>query len=166
MRVTAVALSGAAGGRQVALAHPSSDFNQQEFSPAAIADGNPKTGWAIWPDVARPHQAIWEFAEDVGAGGGTLLAITIDQGWGDGHVLGRFRLSVTSSPRPVRFAGLPDDLLASLSLPASERTPDQSAALHRAFLSTAPDLIDRQRLAATQDLAWALATSPGFLFNR
>ncbi len=112
------------------------------------------------------HQAAWELAEDAGGPGGSLLVITVDQGFGGGHVLGRFRLSFAASDRPIRVAALPDDVLAAIALPAEKRTSDDEARIHRAFLATAPDLAERMRTAAMQDLAWALATSPAFLFNR
>jgi len=38
--------------------------------------------------------------------------------------------------------------------------------VHRTFVETAPDLRDKVRLGALQDVAWALANSPAFLFNR
>jgi len=41
-----------------------------------------------------------------------------------------------------------------------------TAALARGSLASAPRWIDQLRLSATQDVAWALATSPAFLFNR
>jgi len=166
LKVVAVPLKGASGGKAIALQNATADFSQQQFTPEAIADGNPKTGWAIWPNVMQRHQAVWELAEDAGAPGGTLLVITIDQGWGAGHVLGRFRLSVAGDPRPVRVAPLPDEVLAALAKPAEQRAPDDETRIHQAFLATAPDLREQMRLAATQDVAWALATSPAFLFQR
>ncbi|MBL8843663.1 MAG: DUF1553 domain-containing protein [Planctomycetes bacterium] len=166
LKVVAVPLAGGAGGKSVALQGGSADFSQQGFDPAAIADGNAKTGWAIWPNVMQPHQAAWEFAEEVGGPGGTLLVLTLEQGWGDGHNLGRIRLSVANDPRPVRVAALPDAVLAAFAKPADQRTADDETLLHREFLKSAPDFLDQLRLAATQDAAWALATSPAFLFNR
>jgi hypothetical protein len=166
LKVVAVPLVGGSGGKAIALQGASADFTQQQFDPAAIADGNGKTGWAIWPNVMQRHQAAWELAEEVGAKGGTLLILTIEQGWGDGHNLGRFRLSVASDPRPVRVAALPDDVLAAMAKPAEQRAPEDEARLHQAFLATAPDLREAMRLAAAQDIAWGLATSPAFLFNR
>ncbi len=173
MKLTAISLQGAAGGRTIALQNATADFSQEQFTPAQIADGNAATGWAIYPNVAQPHRAVWELAEDSGSGGansatphgGTLLVLSIEQGWGAGHLLGRFRLSVTTSPRPVRVAALPDDVLAALAKQPEQRAADDEAILHRAFVAAAPDLIGKLRLAAAQDLAWALATSPAFLFN-
>ncbi|MBM4015134.1 MAG: DUF1553 domain-containing protein [Planctomycetes bacterium] len=166
LKVVAVPLVGGAGGKAIALQGGSADFSQMQFDPAAIADGNGRTGWAIAPNQTQRHQAAWEFAEDVGTTGGTLLILTLEQGWGGGHNLGRIRLSVAGDPRPVRVAALPDDVLAALARPGDQRTPEDEARLHPTFLATAPDLREAMRLAAAQDVAWALATSPAFLFNR
>ncbi len=166
LKVVAVPLQGGAGGKSVALQNASADFSQEQFDPAAIADGNAKSGWALYPATMQPHQAVWEFGEDVGGPGGTLLVVTIEQGWGDGHNLGRFRLSLANDPRPVRVAALPDEVLAAMAKPVEQRTADDEAVIHRAFLATAPEFVERMRMAAAQDTAWALATSPAFLFNR
>ena len=42
--------------------------------------------------------------------------------------LGRVRLSVTSTTRPVRYHGLSQDLVAVLKTPEDQRTPEQKAA--------------------------------------
>ena len=41
-----------------------------------------------------------------------------------------------------------------------------AGALHAEFVRASPDIADRIRLGAAQDLAWALVNSPSFLFNR
>jgi hypothetical protein len=166
VRVTAIPLTGSAGGKVVAVKDGSADFAQQQFDPNQVTDGNPVTGWAIHPSVGVPHRAVWELAENVGAAGGTLLAITLDQEWGGGHEVGRFKLEVSNSARPVRVSPLPDEVLSAVSLPVEKRTAEVESLLHRTFLASAPDLVDQLRLSAAQDLAWALATSPAFLFNR
>jgi hypothetical protein len=66
----------------------------------------------------------------------------------------------------VRHLGLTQETEASLLTDPSERTEEQLDLLHRAFLKTAPALAHQLRLASARDLAWALANSPGFLFNR
>ena len=166
LKLTAIALQGASGGKVVALRGGTADFSQEQYPPTLIADGNPATGWAVWPNVMQPHRAAWELAEDAGAAGGTLLVLTVDQGFGSGHVLGRFRIAVTASPRPVQVAALPDEVLAALAKPAEQRSPEEEGLVHRTFLATAPDLVGKLRLAAAQDLAWGLGTGAGFLFNR
>jgi hypothetical protein len=66
----------------------------------------------------------------------------------------------------VRHVGLTRETEVSLQTEASARTEEQLELLHRAFLKTMPTMAHQMRLASARDLAWALANSPGFLFNR
>lgn len=166
LRVTAISLTGTAGGKVVAVKNGSADYMQPQFDPNLVTDGNPVTGWAIDGKQKLPHRAVWELSDDVGIAGGTLLAITIDQGWGGGHELGRFKLEVTNAVRPVRVSPLPDEVLAAVSLPEEKRSDEVKLLLHKTFLASAPEFLDKLRASAAQDVAWALATSPAFLFNR
>ncbi len=109
-----------------------------------------------------------------------MLSISLDQQYSDGkHQLGKFRLSVSTSPRPLGGAGPPANVAAILGVAAAERTPEQKAELSRYFrsldgkwnelnqavASSAGQSRDK-RLLGAQDLAWALINSPSFLFNR
>ncbi|MFO0981360.1 MAG: DUF1553 domain-containing protein [Planctomycetota bacterium] len=166
LKLTAIGARGPLGGKQVALANASADFSQDQFAVGGAIDGKPETGWATYPRPNMVHRAVFETSEDIGGEGGTLLVFTFDQPFGGAHTIGRFRIAVSTSARPVRFVDLADDVVAALCLPAASLTGEQEQLVHGAFLGTAPDLVERMRLAAAQDLAWALATSPAFLFNR
>ena len=101
-----------------------------------------------------------------GIAGGSLLVLKLRMPFGSRHVIGRFRVSVTNTARPVRVTDVPDDVAQALRVPTAERNDAQKAVVHRAYLSRDEELRNQLRLGATQDLAWALATSPAFLFNR
>jgi hypothetical protein len=73
---------------------------------------------------------------------------------------------VSNAARPVRVSPLPDEVLAAVSQPEEQRSPEVKLLLHRTFLATAPEFADQLRASAAQDISWALATSPAFLFNR
>jgi hypothetical protein len=152
--------------KPVKFASATADFSQQAWPVAATIDGDPNKGWAILPQQGKRHVAVFEAAEDFSAEGGTLLVITLNQQFGTFHTVGRLRLSVTSSERPVRHHGLPDDVVAAMSVAPAERDDAQLDLVHRAFIATAADLRDRIRHGALQDVAWALVNSPAFLFNR
>ena len=67
-----------------------------------------------------------------------------------GHTLGHFRLSVTSTPRPVKAlgAGLPRNVRDVLAIAAADRKDSQRAELSAYYRSIAPALEqDRQALA-------------------
>ena len=167
LRADLVALGDVTRSRALPLTHASADYAQQNYPPKGVLSAAPD-GWAVYPEVARPHTLVVETgAEGTDAeppAGGHLLVLHLDFPYGGQHVLGRFRVSVTSSERPVRESALPEDVLAALKTPESERTEAHAAALHRHYLTVAPAWVDTLRLAATQDLAWGLANGVGFLF--
>src|SRR5207248_3468440 len=111
----------------VELQNAAADFNPDSFHVGGAIDGNDETGWAVSPQFGKPHEAVFETKNDVGAEGGSLLTITISQQYMDGkHLLGKFRLSVTDGPRPLSRAKLPEAIAAALAVPKDERTPEQA----------------------------------------
>ncbi|MBK8975247.1 MAG: DUF1553 domain-containing protein [Planctomycetes bacterium] len=160
-----VPLADVTGARPVALAAATADFSQRDW-PVASAIVDDDKGWGIHPNAGTAHEAVFELAEDVGADGGALVLLRLRMPYGGRHVIGRFRVSVTDAPRPVRYSDLPTEVTAALRVPEDERDDMQRAAVHRAFVPRDPELLQWIRLATAQDLAWALATSPAFLFNR
>src|SRR5262249_51827721 len=121
----------------------------QGFPVAAALAGNPKSGWAVAPQVGRAHTAVLETKEDAGFPDGTTLTFTLDQKYGGKHLLGRFRLSATAAPRPVGQTVLPDPVLKILSTAPASRTPQQKEELARYYRGIAPELAPvRGQLAA------------------
>jgi len=164
----------------VTLQNASADFSQSGWPVAAAIDGNAGTGWAVSPEFNKPHTAIFELADDAGGEGGSRLTFTLDQQYPDGtHSLGRFRISVTNSPRPFGVNKLPEPIAAALAVPAGQRTPEQQKTVADQYQSTDKELarlraavqlseeqLKNKRLIGAQDLAWALINTPSFLFNR
>jgi hypothetical protein len=180
LRLTAAPKSDAKNAQAVIFQGGIHTYAQNGFSAAGVIDGNPNSGWAIDPRAGQDHAIILETKENVGQPGGTQLVFTLEQNFPDGkHTLGKFRLSVTTSKRPLRFDGPPAEIAAILDVPADKRSPEQQAKLaeyHRALdpqyariakeAREAEALEKNKRLAGAQDLAWALINNPAFLFNR
>ncbi|MBK96476.1 MAG: hypothetical protein CMJ79_12330 [Planctomycetaceae bacterium] len=166
--------------QQVKLASPTSTFDQAGYSVGMAIDGNPNTGWAIAGQQGKSHTAIFQTDGDVGFAGGGLLTVKILQNFTDNlHQLGKFRVSVSDSIRPVTLNNLPEDLAALLKIPADQRNDEQKAQLRAKYIETdreysqlaaivaaAKPQYDNKRLTGLQDLAWALINNPAFLFNR
>ena len=152
----------------VGLHKASQSFTQKDFSAGLTIDGKSgdKKGWAISPQVGRTQTAVYETKAELGMAGGTLLKITLAQDFGGMHTIGNFRIAVTNSPRPIRLPSLPDDLAKILKIPAEKRTLDQRHRLMTEYLKGDKDFQQKIRLGGVQDIAWALANSPAFLFNR
>ena len=165
---------------KVTLQNGQADFSQESFSANQAVDGNEGTGWAISPQVGKSHFLTFETAADVKIDDGAALVFSLAQSYTDGlHQLGKLRISVTNSPRPLSGSPLPGDVAAALAVAADKRTAEQKAALANHFRSLEPETVQKitqlrqaaegqrnARQIGVQDLAWALINNPAFLFNR
>ncbi|MDH3585203.1 MAG: DUF1549 and DUF1553 domain-containing protein, partial [Phycisphaerae bacterium] len=72
---------------------------------ASITDTNPTTGWAVdRGGIGRDQAAVFQVEQPVGGAGGSTLTFVLRFGHPNPHhSLGRFRLSVTRAPQPVRL---------------------------------------------------------------
>jgi Protein of unknown function (DUF1553)/Protein of unknown function (DUF1549)/Planctomycete cytochrome C len=140
-----------AAGQPIALQNADADFAQNGWPVAAAIDGDPKTGWAVDPQYGKAHTAVFETKQDVGGDGGSTLTFVLEQNYGGQHTLGRFRISATTSPRPVRLGGLPDNIAKLMAVPADKRTQQQKDEVAKYHRSIAPELkASRDMLAALQ----------------
>jgi hypothetical protein len=152
---------------------------QQDSFPAANAvDNNPASGWAVGNGVSNNQAALFRFQSPVPAvADGVTFTATLDQRFGTNHVVGKFRLSVTSDANPKLASPLSPEEVALLETPAAQRNDAQKARLRALYLAQdreyqrlAADAADvppaDPRVLGAQDLAWALINTPAFLFNR
>ena len=131
------------------------------------------------PQFNQNHTATFETKEAVGAAEGSLITFTVSQQFQDGqHLLGRFRLSVTSSSRPFGKSKLPPDVVAVLAVAKDQRNEQQQAVLlnyyktldgeyqrHVQMVAQTAQQAKNRRLYGAQDVAWAIINNPAFLFN-
>ncbi len=154
----------------VALQNASESFAQrieggtkdgQRLTAAGAIDGDESelSGWATLEEVTLANHAVFETRDDL-AGSGQSLTIVLVQNRGlGGHTLGRFRISATSSPRPVKAlgAGLPRNVRDVLATPLANRNDAQRAELAAYYRTIAPSLEpDRKTLAALEKTRTAL----------
>ncbi len=171
LRAQAVPLEAPWLARPLTLVHATADYSQSGWAVAGAVDGDLETGWAVSDRFGVDHEAVFEVQEDLqheGADveGRFVIFVELDQEYGSSHTLGRLRISTTSSERPIRHHGLPTLVADALRKSPDERSAAEWTQLHAEFVRRHPDVAERLRIAATQDLAWALAGSPAFLFNR
>lgn len=117
--------SEATASRQVPLRSASADFNQEGWNIAAAIDGNDQTAWGIYPQVGKPHQAVFELAEPLVSAQPATLTFILRQTFPVGHPIGRLRLSVTSAPPPINVSTFPDPIASILRIDPDQRTSDQ-----------------------------------------
>ncbi len=119
-----------AGDVVLKLGAASADFSQVDFPVANVVDQDPKTGWAIFPEVGKPHSAILGLAAPQKLPLETPLTVTLGFLSVHGqHQAGRFRISVTDSANPHAASPLPEIIRQIIALEPTARTKDQQAAL-------------------------------------
>jgi mono/diheme cytochrome c family protein len=101
VRVTARAKGTTEPGTPIKLKAAVADFDQSGWGIARAIDGDSATAWGIYPAVGQPHRAIFEFDQPAGLIHGTELTVELDQQHGSGHLIGRFRLAVTTGAAPL-----------------------------------------------------------------
>jgi hypothetical protein len=162
--------------KALVLSRALADFSQATFEVGKAIDNNPSTGWAIAPQFGREHVAIFELKERLPTG--ATLTFTLLQTFpGKDHNIGRFRLSVSTTPPPLTLGNLAPDLAKALHTDPAQRTPEQKNMLRKMHHDQDPRLPALQRVAneravpadarlmGAQDLVWALLNSRFFLFN-
>ncbi|HEX8916071.1 MAG TPA: hypothetical protein VF796_27230, partial [Humisphaera sp.] len=132
----------------VKLTAAKATFEQDGYGVAGAISDNPARGWAIMGGTGKP-QTAWFFTDKPVPAGDAVFTVTLDQQYGEKHVLGRFRLAVSGDPAAKDRQGdtIPAPVAAALKVPADKRTPDQKAAVTGYYRSVAPELAaDRQKL--------------------
>ena len=113
---------GATTATDVALTEASADFNQTDWGIARAIDGDEKTAWGIHPAEGEAHRAVFALKEPLSVAPGTTLVVVVKQLHGEGHLIGRPRLSVTGARASLRI--LPAEIERIAAMPATERTEE------------------------------------------
>ena len=139
--------SSASQFRSVALQNVSADYAPKDWPAAGAIDGNPKTGWAIGPEIGRHHVAVFETKESLTFPKGAALVFQLEQQYGDQRTIGHFRLSVTDSENRLRADLTPDSIIAALETSLDLRDEKQKTALakyYRDAIDPTAKQLDRQ----------------------
>lgn len=127
------------GSRQILLQNATATFSQKDFGVELAINGDPggRSGWAVGGQTGKKHAAVFETVTPTSSDPDTTLTFTLKQTYGE-HALGRFRISATAAPLPVRE--LPTSIVALLKKPAGARTADDTSRLYDYFAQTDPTL--------------------------
>jgi hypothetical protein len=126
------------------------DFSQQNFEVAKAIDTDLSNGngWGISPSFGVTHWATFEPKEAIGFDGGTVLTFTLHQQFNKKEfLLGRFRISVTTAPRPIGVS-LAEEFAQIVATAADQRTEAQQATLLAYFRAVDKEFRDKQTAVA------------------
>ncbi len=141
-------------GQNLKLADATATFEQPGYPVKNAIDGkaDEKTnGWAVLGHTGQTAAAYFELAEPLVED--AAITIVLAQNYGENHTLGKFRLSATTSPKPIQApnTGVPGDILALVGIAPDARNDEQRARLTKHFRSITPKLQEvRDQLAAIQ----------------
>lgn len=127
-------------GKALPIAMTTASYTQGGFSPDAILDNNPQTGWAYVPKVNEPHYLAVQLKDKLSAGGHLRIVLSFQSNH-IAHMFGRFRISVSSENDPVAKAQVPADVRAILSKSADQRSPQEREKLYQAMLARHPEIM-------------------------
>lgn len=149
--------SNPASQTKVVLLRPRASFEQSGFPARNAIDSDMQgdgTGWAIAPQMGRPHSLIFYTDAPVGADGGSVFTFVMDHQFSGQHTVGKFRLSVNTDAAAAETPVVPDPILAIAKLAADKRTPEQTAQFASYYRDNVDDQLraERGRLDALRTL--------------
>src|SRR5207344_1887337 len=119
----------------------------------------------VGPQQQKPHAAYFLATAPTGEFAVSQLTIRLEQRYKQPqYLLGRFRLSATTSRDVQRRVVVPADVLAIVDTPAGTRTEDQQSQLAAYYRSIAPALQPvRESIAQLEKSRPAIPTVPVML---
>lgn len=139
------------GTQLIRFATAFADFNQDGFEASNLvaAKIDLKKGWAVGGAAGRDHQLTLVANQPVKVGPGSRLRIRlVQQSPHTQHILGKFRVHVTSETEITKWAAIPADIQRILLITESERTGQQKDQLAGYYRTIATELEPvRKRLA-------------------
>ncbi|HVU86769.1 MAG TPA: PSD1 and planctomycete cytochrome C domain-containing protein [Pirellulales bacterium] len=129
------------------------DFSQKDFDVAGAIDDKPETGWALHPEMGKPHTATFALAQPLELPQGSKLTVQLRfQSQFAQHQLGRLRLAVTDAADPREPSALPEAVAKILATAAGERSDAQRGELRTYYRdSVSPRIAElKDQLAATK----------------
>ncbi|MSR32655.1 MAG: DUF1553 domain-containing protein [Gemmataceae bacterium] len=106
-------------------------FSQSGFPAEHAIDNNPRTGWAIYPEVGKPHWLVLTPA--AGALSGDIQVDLVFASIYEKHQAGRIRLSTTTST-PQQLDNQPPKLVQdALAKPREKRSAEDNLALRKYY---------------------------------
>lgn len=127
--------------QEVFFARVEADFSQRDF-PVAHALENPDPavhGWAVSPDMAKRHQAVWYPPQPLRLPAGARWEIRLGHQFEQEYfTLGRFRIRASDNVHTAALPAVPSELRAAAGRDPAQWTPDETRQLLRWFAAGRP----------------------------
>ena len=138
--LTAVSLSAGAEGKLKAmpLQSATADFSQDKFDVATLVGGKRRpggraSGWAIYPEVGKPHTAVFELRRPIVTDEAPVVSVKLEfNSPFSQHQIGRLRISITSQHSRE---SLPPDIARIVAVSADQREDKDRSALRSWYRS-------------------------------
>lgn len=124
--------------RQIEFRAARADFEQGDkpWKAANVIDGKDDTGWAIAPQMGKPHWASFDLKDPLRTPAELFVRVKLSQQYGAQHTLGRFRITFQSGIDAS--AVVPEPIAAILKVPADRRTEAQRNQMRDSFSQQEP----------------------------
>lgn len=134
-------------GKPVEVTSVLANFEQPGWPAKNAVDNNDGTGWAIASEFGKPHWAFFAVKEALREGNQEILIRLEHRSPHVEHVLGRFRISVTSDS-PNFSSAIPEAVRSALTVDSKDRSEAQRKAISEFYLSQHPELNAANQRAA------------------
>ena len=131
-------LTASLAGNRIVFRQATASYTQAGFKAVNVIDADKTSGWAFYPDTAKPHTLVLAMESPVTLRPGDPLTVVLDFQFKQAHTLGRFRLSATTNANPTGRAQISSNVLAILKTPVESRSTNDIRALRDYFLSNSP----------------------------
>ena len=126
------------GGKPLDRGQTTADHSQIKYGAAAATDGKGDTGWAILPQVGKPHQLVVPLKTAVSA---SELTVTVHCNYGTQHMPGKLRVSTTTMPAPaIGKQAVPENIVKLLEIDAAARNEKQQQEIAKWHRTIAEEL--------------------------
>ncbi len=140
------------------FARATQSFASGVNTAAAALDDNKQTGWSINGGQGKPHVAVFQLGEPLGAAGLFHVRMLFEKYYAAG--IGRFKVSATSDVHAADSPMFPVEIEVALSTPRERRSAAQVEQLKRHFVTIALELAsERQAIEQLRSQRPALPTT-------
>jgi mono/diheme cytochrome c family protein len=129
------------------------DFSQKDYDIAGALDDKPETGWALHPEMGKPHSATFALTQPLELMPGAKLSVQLRfQSQFAQHQLGRLRLAATDTADPREPSALPEPIAKVLAIAGADRSDAQRGELRTYYRDNVSPRIKelKDQLSATK----------------